>query len=253
MVNPVRMPTLRTRAAPRERGFMYMALIIFFGVLLLGAGATMIQGASLQRRNAEEQLIFVGGEFRKAIQGYYFASAALPPGASRYPAKLEDLLADPRSKELKRYLRQVYRDPLTGNANWGTIEAPGGGIMGVYSLSPASAVKRFAFPAEFKYLEGKTKISEWRFMFIAPELPAILQAAQAGMANTAPATAAPANTPPIVPAAPAEPAPASPAPASPAPASPAPAQPAPPDNTQAAPTQADIEAAEKLLKKLIGD
>jgi len=159
--------------ARRARGFILMALVIFMGVMAIVAGVAIITGAQFQRRTSEEQLIFVGGEFRGAIQSYYDAGADLPAGSPRYPARLEDLLADPRSKALKRHLRQIYPDPLTGRLDWGTVQAPGGGIIGVYSQSPAKAVKLYGFPPEFKYLEGKTKISEWQFIYVAPVLPVL--------------------------------------------------------------------------------
>jgi hypothetical protein len=216
----------------------------------------MISGAMLQRRNAEEQLIFVGGQFRQAIQSYYLATGSMAPGTPRYPEKLDDLLADPRNKELLRHLRQIYPDPLTGQPNWGTVPAPGGGIMGVYSLSPAKAVKLFGFPAEFKYLEGKKLISEWKFLYIAPTLPAITQAAAVLGDTPATPAATPATNPAATPAAPAPaaPAPNPVAPAS-APAAPAPAVPASPSPTAPAapgePTQADLEKALKELEKLL--
>jgi len=184
------------RHAPRQRGFIYMALVVFFGIFAIFAGSAMISGGILQRRNAEEQLIYVGGEFRNAIKSYYDAGAALPPGASRYPARLEDLLADPRVPELRRHLRQIYSDPLTGRPAWGTVPAPDGGIMGVYSLSPAKAVKMFAFPPEFKAFEGKTRIADWVFAYpppLLPDLPAALSPAQPGAAPAA--SGAPGATP----------------------------------------------------------
>lgn len=240
------------RAAP-QRGFAYMALLVFFGVFVVTAGAAMMSGGMLQRRNAEEQLIFVGGEFRRAIESYYMASASMAPGTPRYPEKLEDLLADPRSKELRRHLRQIYPDPLLGMPNWGTVPAPGGGIMGVYSLSPAKAVKLFGFPTEFKYLEGKKTIAEWKFLYIAPALPEIEAAAKAlGAVPPAQAGATTAQAP--APAAPAPAQPATPAPAAPAPATPSPAPPATPPadpKAPAEPTQADLEAALKKLEQLL--
>lgn len=260
MPNRTRRPSRHPLRPPagRQRGFAYMALIVFFGVFIAVSGAAMISGAMLQRRNAEEQLIFVGGQFRQAIQSYYLATGSMAPGTPRYPEKLDDLLADPRNKELLRHLRQIYPDPLTGQPNWGTVPAPGGGIMGVYSLSPAKAVKLFGFPAEFKYLEGKKLISEWKFLYIAPTLPAITQAAAVLGDTPATPAATPATTPAATPAAPAPAvpapspaapasAPAAPAPASPAPASPSPATPAAPGE----PTQADIEKALKELEKLL--
>jgi type II secretory pathway pseudopilin PulG len=176
--------------ARRQQGFIYMALIVFFGVLTVAAGAAMLSGAMLQRRTSEEQLIFVGGEFRNAIESYYQASAAAQPGAPRFPPRLEDLLADPRQKTLVRHLRQIYPDPLTGRAEWGTVQAPDGGVMGVYSLSPATAVKRFGFPPEFKYLEGKTKISQWQFIYVPPVIPVLPAAPEAAAPATTPAAPA---------------------------------------------------------------
>ncbi|HEY4370677.1 MAG TPA: type II secretion system protein [Burkholderiales bacterium] len=207
------------------RGFVYMALIVFFGIIAISAAYSMMSGAALQRRNAEDQLIFVGGEFRRAIESYYWAAADLPPGAPRYPARLEDLLADPRQKNLTRYLRQIYADPLTGRRDWGLVRAPDGGIMGVYSKSPAKAVKLYGFPLEFKYLEGKTRIADWQFVYAPPLLPPVLDAAAPASVPAAPATptavvpaatdtagaappaAAPtaANAPPTAPAPPATP------------------------------------------------
>ena len=219
---------------PRQRGFIYMALVVFFGIFAIFAGSAMISGGILQRRNAEEQLIFVGGEFRNAIKSYYDAGAALPPGASRYPARLEDLLADPRVPELRRHLRQIYSDPLTGRPAWGTVPAPDGGIMGVYSLSPAKAVKMFGFPPEFKNFEGKPRIADWVFAYPPPlpDPPAALSPAQPG--------AAPA--PPAAPDAP----PGGDAQAGPPPASP---QPAPPAAPQPVAPPAKLPSLEDLLPK----
>ena len=215
------------RLARRQHGFIYMALVVFFGVFAIFAGSAMISGGILQRRNAEEQLIFVGGEFRNAIKSYYDAGAAMPPGASRYPARLEDLLADPRAPELRRHLRQIYPDPLTGRQAWGTVAAPDGGIMGVYSLSPAKAVKMFGFPPEFKNFEGKTKIADWVFAYPPPPVPALLSDVPAA---ADPVPAAPALPPGTAPAGDGQPSAQQPAPqttpqAAPQPAAPQPAAP----------------------------
>ena len=232
----------------RQRGFVYMALIVFFGGFAIFAGSAIISGGILQRRTGEEQLLYVGTEFRNAFKSYVETSLQLQPGQQPYPAKLEDLLADTRVTPVKRHLRQIYRDPLTGQANWATVAAPGGGIMGVHSLSPAKAVKLFAFPPEFKHLEGKGKIAEWVFAYEVPVLPGAAGAAPAAAASAPAAATPPAPAPDptaAAPAAPAQPAPAVPAqPASPAapaaPATPAPYKPTPEEQRQ----------IEELLKEL---
>lgn len=249
MVKPSARPMRRRAIAPPAHGFVYMALIVFFGIIAISAAYAMMSGAALQRRNAEEQLIFVGGEFRRAIESYYWAAAELPPGASHYPARLEDLLADPRQKTLARYLRQIYPDPLTGSRDWGLVRSPDGGIMGVYSKSPAKAVKLFGFPPEFKYLEGKTKITDWQFIYVPPLLPPVLDAAAPASAPAA--AAAPAA---IVPAATDTPSAAPPASApAPAPATNAPptgpATPAPPGKS----AQDDGAIDEQAIDRAIND
>jgi type II secretory pathway pseudopilin PulG len=228
----------------RQRGFIYMALVVFFGVFAIFAGSAMIAGGMLQRRTGEEQLLYVGTEFRNALQSYCATSLQLQPDKPPYPARLEDLLEDTRVTPPKRHLRQIYRDPLTGQANWATVAAPGGGIMGVHSLSPAKAVKLFGFPPEFKHLEGKTKIVDWVFSY---EVPAGLLPSLPAAAASPPATAAAPVTP--LPAAPAAAPAATPAPPAPAPTTPtSPATPSPPA-APAKPTPDELKL-EELLKEL---
>ena len=220
----------------RQRGFIYMALVVFFGIFAIFAASAMITGGMLQRNNAEDELLFVGAEFRNAIKSYYEAS----PDKPQYPPGLVDLISDPRFPAgTKRHLRQIYPDPLTGRPAWGTVSAPGGGIMGVYSLSPAKAVKLFGFPPEFKSFEGKGRISEWVFTYVAPEIP---------LAAPAVADTPPAAVVPSVAAAPGAGANSAPAPA---PAAP-PATPGTPQPTSPAPTpdeQALLKQLDELLKQ----
>ena len=99
---------------------------------------------------------------RDAIALYYLRS---PGAARRYPRRLEDLLQDDRYPVVVRYLRRIYADPMTGSTRWGLIEAPGGGIMGVYSLSGAAPLKRAGFSHENKGFESARRYAEWRFLF----------------------------------------------------------------------------------------
>lgn len=146
----------------KEQGFSYVGLLILVGILGAMFAATVTAGAQMQRRAAEEELLFIGKQFHNALKSYYEST---PRGASPYPKQLSDLLLDPRTSGSRRYLRQIFVDPLTGKAEWGTVAAPGGGVMGVYSLSQETPIKVSGFDSEFENLANKTRYSDWLFEY----------------------------------------------------------------------------------------
>ena len=79
--------------------------------------------------------------------------------------KLEDLLRDTRFLTVQRYLRTIYRDPMTGRPEWGLVPAPGGGIMGVYSLSNARPIKTGRFRIRESSFANATSLSDWKFTY----------------------------------------------------------------------------------------
>jgi type II secretory pathway pseudopilin PulG len=148
-------PTRRLRQA----GFSYIGLLIFI-VIMAGMAATALQlGATMHRRAAEEALLSVGEEYRRAITSYYNAAVSVP----RYPKSLDDLLKDPRFPEPRRHLRKRYLDPITGKADWGLVAAPGGGIMGVHSLSEDAPIKVDNFPKGMELFKDAKRYHEWVF------------------------------------------------------------------------------------------
>jgi type II secretory pathway pseudopilin PulG len=148
--------------AHRQRGFTYLGLlfaIAIAGVLLAAVG---VMWSTESQRQKEAELLLIGAEFRAAIASYYQSSPGL---VKRYPAKLADLLKDDRFLGVRRHLRQIYIDPMTGTREWGLIPAPEGGIMGVHSLSEATPIKIAGFPFDWAAFEGKQKYGEWRFVY----------------------------------------------------------------------------------------
>ena len=125
----------------RQRGFTYLAAML----LVAAVGASLASAAELwshaRQREKEAELLWIGAQFTQAIGLYYHRS---PGSVKRYPEKLEDLLEDKRHLITQRYLRKIYTDPMTGKAEWGTVPAPGGGIMGVRSLSRAKSIREFS-------------------------------------------------------------------------------------------------------------
>jgi len=125
------------------------------------AAATTLWSTDI-RREKEEELLFIGSEFRKAIALYYYRT---PGSVRQYPSSLEELLEDPRYPGEQRYLRRIYRDPMIGSIDWGIVRSPDGKIQGVYSRSTDTTIKRSGFPKAFADLEGKTRYSDWTFVF----------------------------------------------------------------------------------------
>lgn len=146
----------------RQSGFTYLGLIIFVAIIGLVGAATLKIGSLLQRAAAEEELLEIGAAFSAALDSY---AAATPRGASPYPPSLAELLKDPRSPAVRRHLRKVYVDPLTGKAEWGIVYLGGGetGVVAIHSLSNAKPLKIANFDSRFKGLDNKEMVSEWRF------------------------------------------------------------------------------------------
>lgn len=155
------------RPAPAPRysgGFTYIGLMIL--VALMGIGLALAgQGWHVAtQREKEQELLFVGDQFRNAIARYYEAS---PGGVKKFPNALEDLLEDRRYPTMKRHLRRIYRDPLTGETTWGMVEAPTGGIMAVYSLSDREPRKTAGFRERDEAFTGATSYADWKFGYAA--------------------------------------------------------------------------------------
>jgi len=145
-------------------GFTYVGVMIFIAILAVASAAVLSVGSSMQRRMNEEELLFIGGEFASAFRSYFEAT---PAGQRNYPAKLDELLRDPRYPGIRRHLRKVYFDPMTGAPDWGVVAVPGG-IVGVHSLSQQVPIKVGHFAPEFAALTGKTSYAQWAFGFLPP-------------------------------------------------------------------------------------
>ncbi|HEX5338613.1 MAG TPA: type II secretion system protein [Gallionella sp.] len=113
------------------------------------------------KREKEQELLFVGNQFRRAITAYY--KHATGQGGNRLK-RLEDLLLDPRYPSTQRYLRKIYADPITASTEWGLVRGAAGEILGVYSLSDEEPLKKRNFNLADEGFDGKTRYSDWRFM-----------------------------------------------------------------------------------------
>jgi type II secretory pathway pseudopilin PulG len=145
-----------------EHGFTYLGLLIFVVILGILLAMTGEVWSTVQKRANEEELLFVGHQFRQAIQLYYDRS---PGGAKKYPQSLDDLLLDNRYLATQRFLRKIYVDPMTGKAEWGLVKAPDNGIAGVYSLSKDTPLKEAGFDQQDQSFENAKTYSDWQFTY----------------------------------------------------------------------------------------
>jgi type II secretory pathway pseudopilin PulG len=146
----------------RQRGFTYLALMIIVAVMGAGLAAIGELYSHAAQREKERELLFVGHQFRQAIARYYEKS----PGAKVYPKSLEELLEDKRFPMPQHHLRKLFLDPMTGRAEWGLVEMPGGaGIMGVHSLSEEKPVKSAGFDAADQGFDDAETYAKWTFTY----------------------------------------------------------------------------------------
>ena len=140
-------------------GFTYIGLLIavaIMGIMLSAAGPLW---SITSKREKEVELIFIGHQVRGAISRYYSA------GGFRYPPELADLVSDERSAVPRHFLRQIYRDPMTGQADWQIIRAADGGVMGIASSSKAKTMKRANFePLEAGFADMEC-YCDWQFLY----------------------------------------------------------------------------------------
>jgi len=147
-----------------QRGFTYMAFLLFIAVAGAGLAAYGELASHAAQREKEAELLFRGEQYRDAIASYYKKE-------QRYPAKLADLVEDKRYPMPVHHLRRLYKDPVTGG-DFGMVEAPGGGVMGVFSRSEEEPVKTGNFSTKNQAFNEKRKYEDWKFVHSPPGLPA---------------------------------------------------------------------------------
>lgn len=139
----------------KQQGLIYLMVLFLVALLGIGFSAVGKLWQFEQRREREAELLHVGEQYRKAIQLYYLAT---PGPVKQYPKALDDLLTDNRYPTPRHYLRQRYLDPLT-QQDWGLVQAPGGGCMGVYSTSEQAPIRQQAFTSAAKTYQ------DWKFSY----------------------------------------------------------------------------------------
>ncbi|MYM90390.1 type II secretion system protein [Rugamonas sp. FT82W] len=144
-------------------GFTYLALLFFVAIAGAISAAVGVVWSTESERNKEQQLLYVGKQYRLAIQSYYEQT---PGTVKRYPPNFNELLTDSRQAGTVHHLRRLLRDPMSNTLDWGMLRAPDGGIRGVCSLSTKTAIKNAKSLSRLaENFQGPT-YADWCFIYV---------------------------------------------------------------------------------------
>ncbi len=138
---PLRIITQSSWLSPRrlgQDGITYIGLLLVIVLIGIATAALTPMWHTIVQRDKEAELLFRLGEFRRGIARYR-------QDHGRFPKKLEDLLEDKTQLQIRRYLRRIYPDPMTGAADWKleTIEDKTGIVAGIRDLHSQSTAEGF--------------------------------------------------------------------------------------------------------------
>jgi type II secretory pathway pseudopilin PulG len=149
-------------ARPRQQGgFTYLTVMAMIAVLGFGLASLGPMWSDSAQREREQELLRVGALYADAISAYYKSS---PGSLKRYPPTLEALTLDTRFVGTQRHLRKLYADPLNPARPWGLINAPDGGVMGVFSQDQRQPFLQAVVNAGSSVLSPAPRYSDWKFM-----------------------------------------------------------------------------------------
>ncbi len=151
---------MRATEARSQAGFTYLWVLMSVALMGLGLVVAADLHSTSARRQQEADLLWVGHQFQQALTSYH--NVALPNGALEYPVSVDDLLEDKRGVVVRRHLRKLFVDPVTGRAEWGEVRV-GGRIVGFHSLSDAVPIKRSGFEEGVRGFEAAANLREWIF------------------------------------------------------------------------------------------
>ncbi|WP_124949923.1 type II secretion system protein [Sulfuriferula thiophila] len=152
-----------SRPVHLNKGFTYLAILFAIAIMGIALAAAGSLWHVSQQREKERELLYIGNQYRQAITLYYERS---PGGGKQFPKSLENLLQDNRQLVPQRYLRKLFRDPITNSKTWGLVAGPGNSIMGVYSLSEDTPIKQGNFDKNNLAFAGAQHYSDWKFVYV---------------------------------------------------------------------------------------
>ena len=151
-------PACHTRTLARAAGFTYIGLLIAVVILGVALSAVGVVWRTQAQREREQELLFIGHDFQRAIASYYRAGR-------QFPQEIDDLLEDKRGPKPLHHLRRYYNDPMTGAHDWNIIRVDFQGIIGIASSSKDAPIKKDGFNSNEGAFKDATSYGDWQFVY----------------------------------------------------------------------------------------
>jgi len=127
-------------------------VMVLMALVIMGIGTAVAAPVwhTEVRRDKEEELLFRLGEYRRAIARYR-------ADRGRPPRELKELLEDRSQLQTRRYLRRLYRDPITGKDDWKVdyVADRTGQILGIADIHSSSDRE------PIRAIKGKRTYKDW--------------------------------------------------------------------------------------------
>lgn len=111
--------SVSTAARSTPDGYALLLVMLTVTVLLVSLAAVLPSVRTEAQREREEELIFRGNEYARAIALFHNRFA-------RYPNSVDELL---KKTNGVRFLRRVYKDPMSKDGKWRFIHANAAGML----------------------------------------------------------------------------------------------------------------------------
>ncbi len=152
-----------SRAKPAgSRGFIFPLMLVILAAVAFAAMRLEFSGGYRLRRDKEDELLFRGKTYIRGIKDFFARN-------KRYPRDLKELIGD--GGERRRYIRQLYKDPMTGG-EFIPIRTSGGLITGVASASRETPFRKVDFDKDLESFEDAKTYADWKFSALPPAVPA---------------------------------------------------------------------------------
>ena len=104
----------------RQSGYALIVILLLLAFVLISLSVAVPPVFKQAQREKEEELIFRGQQYQRAIGRFYRKFG-------RYPLKVEELM---RTND-RNFLRRPFPDPMTRDGNWRIIRlGPAGQLVG---------------------------------------------------------------------------------------------------------------------------